>query len=314
MAFKAETQSFGSSIGVVELGTGGKAVKFGGENVFPFYTFDNAIENKPLVGIELTDTGIDETLSEYAKFYDGASSLADQAKKAAEAEGADFISIRFEGADPNGDINRSSEDCAAMAKEVADAVDLPIVICGCGNGEKDSELLDKIAAAVPDKNMLFLSSKEENYKTVGASVGLAYKQKVGAESAVDINLAKQLNVLLKQLGVNGADIVMNVGSAAAGYGFEYVISTMDRIKAAALGQGDGDLQVPIITPVAAQTYGVKESIATEEDAPEWGSREDRAIQMEIQTAVACLVSGSNAVILKHPVAVAEVSKLVKELV
>jgi acetyl-CoA decarbonylase/synthase complex subunit delta len=120
--------------------------------------------------------------------------------------------------------------------------------------------------------------------------------------------------LIKQLGVNSGDIVMNVGTATAGYGFEYVISTMDRIVAAALGQGDVDLQVPIITPVSSETYGVKESIATEEDAPDWGSREDRAIQMEIQTAVACLASGSNAVILKHPVSVAEVSKLIKELV
>jgi acetyl-CoA decarbonylase/synthase complex subunit delta len=314
MAFKAETQSFGSSIRTVTIGTGDKAVKLGGENVFNFYTFDNAIENAPKVGIEITDLGIDETLPELKKFYDGASSLADQAKKAASAEGADFLSLRFEGADPNGDVNRSAEDCAKMAKEVADAIDIPLVICGSKNSEKDNELFTKVAETVTDKNLLFLSCKEENYQNVGASVGLAFKQKVGAESAVDINLAKQLNVVITKLGVSADDIVMNVGTATAGYGFEYVISTLDRIKAAALGQQDGDLQVPIMTPVASETYNVKESLAEEADAPDWGPREERAIQMEIQTAAAVLASGSNAVILKHPASVATVSKMIKELV
>ena len=106
---------------------------------------------------------------------------------------------------------------------------------------------------------------------MGAAAGLAYKQIVGAESAVDINLAKQLNVLLTQLGVDGKSIVMNVGSAAAGYGFEYVVSTMDRVKAAALAQGDATLQMPIITPVASEAWSVKEAMASEADMPEWGN-------------------------------------------
>ncbi|SFB39697.1 acetyl-CoA decarbonylase/synthase delta subunit [Acetitomaculum ruminis DSM 5522] len=312
MAFKAATQKFGSSINAVELGVGDKKITLGGENVFPLYTFDDAIANSPKVGVELTDLGIDDTLPELKEFYAGCDTIADQAKKAATMEGADFLSLRFEGADPNGE-NKSTEDCVAIAKEVAAAVDLPIVICGCKNVEKDSELFSKIAEAVPDKNILFLACKEENYKNVGASVGLAYKQKVGAESAVDINLAKQLNVVLTQLGVNAGDIVCNVGSATAGYGFEYVVSTLDRIKSAALSQGDGDLQMPIMTPVASETYNVKESLASEEDAPEWGSREARAVEMEIVTATACIASGSNAVILKHPQSVATVSKFVKEL-
>ena len=107
---------------------------------------------------------------------------------------------------------------------------------------------------------------------------------------------------------------MNVGTAAAGYGFEYVVSTMQRVKAAALSQNDGMLQMPIITPVASETWGVKESMASEADMPEWGDVEQRGIDMEVETAAAVLVSGSNAVILKHPVSVATISKLVKELV
>ena len=200
-----------------------------------------------------------------------------------------------------------------MLKEVAEAVDLPIAVAGCKNAEKDAELLSKAAEALDGKNAMLLAAKEENYKTVGASVGLAYGQKVGAESAVDINLAKQLNVVLGQLGVKEDTIVMNVGTATAGYGFEYVVSTMDRIKAAALSQNDSALQMPIMTPIASETYNVKESIVSEADFPDWGDREQRAITMEITTATACLASGSNAVILKHPVSVATVSKFIKEL-
>ena len=312
MAFKPASQKFNAAINTVEIGCGDKKIALGGECVLPFYTFDAPIENAPKVGVELTDLGVSDTIKGLADFYAGATTVAEQAKKAAEMEGADFISIRFEGADPNGE-NKSVEECVEIAKAVADAVDMPLVIAGCKNAEKDADLFNKIAEALEGKNVLFLAAKEENYKTVGASAGLAYKQKVGAESAVDINLAKQLNVVLGQLGVANENIVMNVGSATAGYGFEYVVSTMDRVKLAALSQNDASLQMPIMTPVAAETYNVKESVATEEDVPEWGDVETRAIDMEVVTAVACLASGSNAVILRHPVSVATVSKFIKEL-
>ena len=312
MAFKPASQKFNAAINTVEIGCGDKKIALGGECVLPFYTFDAPIENAPKVGVELTDLGVSDTIKGIADFYAGATTVAEQAKKAAEMEGADFISIRFEGADPNGE-NKSVEECVEIAKAVADAVDMPLVIAGCKNAEKDADLFNKIAEALEGKNVLFLAAKEENYKTVGASAGLAYKQKVGAESAVDINLAKQLNVVLGQLGVANENIVMNVGSATAGYGFEYVVSTMDRVKLAALSQNDASLQMPIMTPVAAETYNVKESVATEEDVPEWGDVETRAIDMEVVTAVACLASGSNDVILRHPVSVATVSKFIKEL-
>ena len=181
------------------------------------------------------------------------------------------------------------------------------------NVEKDTELLPKVAEVLQGKNALVMSAREENYKAVGAAAGLAYNQKVGAESAVDINLAKQLNVVMTQLGVKAQDIVMNVGSAAVGYGFEYVVSTMDRIKGAALSQNDNMLQMPIITAVADEAWSVKEAMATEEDMPEWGPLEERGISMEVQTAAAVLASGSDAVILKHPQSVATISKMIKEL-
>ena len=307
MPFTAKSGKFNASINTVEFGTGDKAVKIGGENVFPLYSFDAAIENAPKVGIEITDFGMEHEPECIKKYYEGCATLADMARKAASMEGVDFLSFRMEGGDPNG-ANKSTEELIGELKEIADAV------CGCKNVEKDAELFSKAAEALNGKNAVILSAKEENYKTVGAAAGLAYKQIVGAESAVDINLAKQLNVLISQLGVDSKSVVMNVGSAAVGYGFEYVISTMDRVKAAALQQGDANLQMPIITPVAYEAGGVREAMASETDAPEWGSQEERGIDMEVETAMAVIAAGSNAVILKHPESIKIISGLMKELV
>ena len=313
MPFTGKSGKFNAAIRTVEIGTGDTAVKLGGENVMPLYSFDAPIENAPKIGVLITDLGMENEVAGIKGYYAGASSFAEIAKKAEEMPGADFVVLRFEGADPNGE-DRSIEDCVAIAKEVGDAITAPLVIEGCKNVEKDAELFTKVAEALQGKNVLIMSAREENYKAVAAAAGLAYGQKVGAESAVDINLAKQLNVLIGQLGVDPANVVMNVGSAAAGYGFEYVVSTMDRVKAAALSQGDVQLQMPIITPVADEAWNVKEAMASEADMPEWGSQEERGIDMEIETAAAVLASGSNAVILKHPASVATISKLINELV
>ena len=180
--------------------------------------------------------------------------------------------------------------------------------------EKDGELLPALAEALTGKNALFMSAKNENYKTVGAAVALANGQKLGAETADDINLAKQLNIMLKGLNVNPENVVMDIGTAAVGYGYEYAASTFDRIRLAALQQSDADLQMPILAAVCNDTWGVKESSATEEDEPAWGCREERAISMEVATAAADLTGGADAVVLRHPASVATIKKFITELV
>ena len=255
MPFNQKPQKFNAKINSVTIGNGDKTVTIGGENSFPFYSFDAPTENAPKIGVEISDLGLDEFSEGVKAYYEGATTMADIAKKAAAIEGADFVDL-----------------------------------------------------------ILDLSEKEENYKAIGAAAGLAYNQIVGAESAVDINLAKQLNVVTTQLGVDAKKIVMNIGSAAAGYGYEYVVSTMDRIKGAALGQNDNMLQMPIITPVSAETWAVKEATASEADMPEWGSADERGIDMEVMTAAADLAAGSDAVILRHPESIKTISKMIKALV
>ena len=313
MSFVPKTQPFRGSINAVTLGTGDKAVVIGGQNVLPFYTFDAPIENAPKIGVEISDLAAEWDVPGLVDFYAGCTTMAERAKKAETMEGADFICLNFEGADPNG-ANRSVEDCVADAKAVAEVVTMPIVILGCKNMEKDGALFSGIADALQGKNILVMSAKNEDYKTVGASVALAYGQKVGAETADDINLAKQLNIMMKGLGIAPENIVMNIGTAAVGYGYEYVASTLDRIRDAALKMADSDLQMPILAPVSTDTWGVKESTASEEDEPAWGCREERGINMEIATAAANLTGGADAVVMRHPAAVAAIKKFINELI
>ena len=312
MPFKQSPQTFAAKINAVTVGTGDSAIAIGGENVMPLCSFDAPIENAPKIGMQVSDLGYNAELPKLAEFYAGTSTLVERAQKAASLEGVDFISISLDSADPNGD-DRSIEDCVADCVAVCEAVNKPVAIQGSKNVEKDQHLFEKLAEALQGKNVLLLSAREENYKAIAAAAGLAYNQKLGAESAVDINLAKQLNVLISQLGVSADAVVMNVGTAAAGYGYEYVASTMNRIKLAALEQNDQQLQMPIVTPVAGDAWSVKEAVVSEADFPEWGPAEERGVQMEISTAAASLTCGSNAVILQHPESVATISALIAAL-
>ncbi|MCL1895223.1 MAG: acetyl-CoA decarbonylase/synthase complex subunit delta [Clostridiales bacterium] len=309
MPFKKTPQVFPSKVSETVIGTGDGAVTLGGENTLPLYAFDADIKNAPVVGIDFSDKGPDRSIPGVAAFFDGAETLAEVAARACTAEGAAFVSFSLKSADPNGD-DEPVEESVAKCREVAGAVTKPLVVQGSGNAEKDAQLLGKVAEALEGQNVLLMSAVEDNYKGIAVGAALAYGQKVAAESSVDINLAKQLNVMISQQGVKSENLVMQVGVAAAGYGFEYIASAMERIRGAGLSQNDDMLQTPIVTPLADEAWGVKESIVPEEDFPEWGPSEERGIHMEIATAVACLASGSNAVILKHPESIKTVSAII----
>ena len=312
MPFSPKKQVYSARINAVTLGTGERRAVIGGENVLPFHSFDAPIPNKPVIAVEISDRLLSGmTAPALRDFYSGCGSMADMARRAETLPGASALCLRFETADPNGE-DTPVETCAAEARAVAEAVRLPLVVMGCKNAEKDARLLEAMSVALEGRNALLCSAREENYRGVG-SAGMARGQKLGAESSVDINLAKQLNVLLSQMGVPSDSICMDLGSAAAGYGFEYLCSTMDRVKLAALAQNDAQLQMPIVSPVSTETWVVKESTAPGEENPGWGDAEERAIDMEVCTAAACLVSGANMVILRHPASVAAVAKFIDSL-
>jgi len=311
--FKKTVQKFSGKICEVEIGTGEKAIKLGGENTLPFYTFDGNAGNTQKVGMEISDIYPEEWSDALKDIYkDVCNDPVAWAKFVEEKYAPDFICLKLDSADPNG-LNKSVEESAQAAKAVVEAIKTPLVVAGTGNHEKDSKLFEKVAQELDGHNVLLLAAVEDNYKTIAAAGAMAYNHKVAAESSVDINLAKQINILVNQLGVPNEKIVDNIGSAAAGYGYEYVVSTLDRIRLAALGQNDKTLQVPIITPVSFDTWKVKESVELEADSPLWGSQEERGIAMEIATATGVLASGSNAVILRHPKSVETIKTFINEL-
>ena len=313
MAFTYKKQAFTARINEVRLGTGDHSLTIGGANTYPFYTFDAPTAHKPVIAVEVRDTGLaGETAPGMLAFYEGCKTPVEIARRAAQMEGASAICLRFESADPNG-ADTPAEACAALAADVARNVDLPLIVMGCGSFEKDAQIHAACAEALAGYNALMLSAREENYRSVAETAGLRCGQKVGAESAVDINLAKQLNVLLTQMKLPAASICMDLGSSAAGYGFEYLASTMDRVRAAALAQNDAMLQMPVVTPVCVEAWGTKEAMLPESEAPEWGPREQRGVEMEIATASACLISGSDLVILRHPEAVSAISRMIDSL-
>ena len=313
MAFVPKKQTYAARINAVTLGTGERAAVIGGGSAMPFCDFDARATNRPLVAVEITDLGLPADAPEGLRaFYAGCEGPVDMARRAAEMPGAGALCLRFEGADPLG-ADVTVEACVALAKQVAGAVGLPLILMGCGNAEKDAALIVALSEALEGENALMLSAREENYRAVGAAAGIAYGQKVGAESSVDINLAKQLNVLLTQIGVGADAVCMNLGSACAGYGFEYLASTMERVRLAALSQNDALLQMPVVTPVATEAWAVKEAVAPEAENPGWGPAEERGVEMEICTAAAALVSGSDLVILRHPAAVSTVAGFIDRL-
>ena len=143
MPFNQKPQKFNANINTVEIGCGDKAIKLGGENTFPFYTFDAPMENAPKVGVEISDMGL-ANVPGIQEYYAGATTMAEIAKKAEAVEGADFVCLRLEGGDPNG-ADKSVDELIAIVKEVGDAVTCPLVVEGCKNVEKDAELLPKVA-------------------------------------------------------------------------------------------------------------------------------------------------------------------------
>ena len=313
MAFKMSVQKYSGKISEVEIGTGEKSIKIGGESTLPFYSFDGDTGNTQKVGVEMLDVYPEGWTNEFKEIYkDVCDCPVKWAKYIEENLQPDFICLKLESCDPNG-LDRSPEECSQVVKNVVESVSLPVIIAGCGNHEKDAKVFEKVAQVVDGNNCLFLAATEDNYKTVGAASTMAYSHKVAAESSVDINLAKQLNVLLTQLGVKPENIVMNIGCSAVGYGYEYVASTMDRIRLAAFGQNDKTLQMPIVTPVSFETWNVKESIASVEDEPQWGCIEQRGINMEVSTATSTLVGGANAVVVRHPKSVETIKELVSAL-
>lgn len=300
MAFQIPKQPYSGKIGVTTIGTGAKAIKLGGEEAYPFHLFEGGMPNPPKIAMEVWDydPSNDWPAAAVAPFKDVISSPDIWAKECVEKYGADIIVLQLKSTDPNG-LNRRPDEAALVAKKVSDAIQVPLIVWGTANNQKDEDVLKKIAELCQGKNVALSPVEEGNHKGVGASA-LGYNQTIVASSPIDVNLAKQLNILLGNLGLSSNRIIIDPTTGGLGYGLEYSYSVMERIRMAALTQEDDKLQIPLISNIGNEIWKCKESGQSLDDAPTLGDPERRGILMETVAAVTYLMAGSDIVILRHP--------------
>ena len=313
MAFEIPKQIYSGSIKTVTIGKGDKALALGGETSYPFYIFEGVMPHKPRIAMEVwdKDPGEEWAAPAYAAIKDVAKDPVAWAQKCIKDFGAEAIALILVSTDPNGD-NASAESAAATAKKLAAAIDVPLIVYGTSSIEKDAEVLPAVAEACADKSIVIGPVQDKNYKKIGAAA-LAYKHTIIANSPIDVNLAKQLNILLGQLGVPDTRILVDPTTGGLGYGMEYCYSVMERDRMAALTQEDDKLQLPIVNYVGQEVWKVKECKQTNEEAPQLGDQTKRGILMEAVTAVSLLLAGSDLLILRHPEAVKLVKSMIQEL-
>jgi acetyl-CoA decarbonylase/synthase complex subunit delta len=299
LAFEFFKESYSGSIKEITLGKGDNAVTVGGEACYPFYQFEGAMPNKPKIAMEIWDMEPDEwPEAALSPFKDVISDPAAWAKKCVEEYGAEMIVLQLKSTDPNGE-DASADDAVASVKKVLGAVSVPLIIWGTANTEKDEEVLKKIAEECQGESLILGPVEDKNHKGIGAAA-MGFGHTVISSSPIDVNLAKQCNILLENLGMPMDRIIVDPTTGGLGYGLEYSYSVMERIRMAALAQGDDKLQLPLINNLGNEVWKCKEAKQTVEEAPLLGDPEKRPILMEAVGAVAYLMSGSNLLIMRHP--------------
>ena len=285
----------------VTMGNDGNEKVVGGSSSMPFQLFEGDHPNKPLIAMEVADLKPEdwpETLTQH--FSDVYDNPVAWAQKCVKVYGAEAIAVTLGSTDPNG-MNRSAADAAKTAADVIAAVDVPVIVWGCGNADKDTETLRDITSVIGDKKVCLSPLEDSNYRTIGATA-MAFQHPIVAASPIDVNLAKQLNILLENLGVSLDTVLMDPSIGSLGYGIEYTYSVMERIRIAALTQQDEKLQVPIICNLGCEVWKAKETKLPSDDMI--GDQETRGIMMEAITASCMLMAGGEVMIMRHPKAIA----------
>jgi acetyl-CoA decarbonylase/synthase complex subunit delta len=302
LAFEFFKESYTGSIKKITLGKGDNAVTVGGEACYPFYQFEGAMPNKPKIAMEIWDMKPDEwPEAAISPFKDVLADPAAWAKKCVEEYGADMIVLQLKSTDPNGN-DAPAEDAVASVKKVLGAVSVPLIIWGTANVEKDEAVLKKIAEECQGENLVLGPVEDKNHKGIGAAA-MGFGHTVIASSPIDVNLAKQCNILLENLGMPTDRMIIDPTTGGLGYGLEYSYSVMERLRMAALAQGDDKLQLPLINNLGNEVWKCKEAKQSVEEAPLLGDPEKRPILMEAVGAVAYLMSGSNVLMMRHPEAI-----------
>ena len=302
MSFEFYKESYAGAIKAISIGKGDKAVTVGGETCYPLYQFEGEMPHKPKIAMEIWDMAPDEwPAAALEPFKDVVADPAAWAKKCVEEFGAEIIVLQLKSTDPNG-TNASPADASATVKKVLGAVDVPLVVWGVANHEKDEAVFKKIAEDVQDVQLTLGPVEDKNHKGIGAAA-MGYGHAIISSSPIDVNLAKQVNILLENLGMPMDRVIIDPTTGGLGYGLEYSYSVMERLRMAAMAQGDDKLQMPIINNLANEIWKCKEAKQGVDEAPTLGDPEKRGILMEAVGAVTYLMAGSDILLMRHPEAI-----------
>jgi len=306
-------QTFSGAVGEVTLGgaNGRKAVTIGGARTIPYGGDRNATGHRPRIAVDVLDAAPQDWPPALAEPYKNVlDDPAAWASMAANDLGADLVCVKFDGIDPDGD-DRDAAHAVAVTRKVLEAVDVPLILWGCGNKEKDNAVMPKVSEAAKGEKVLLGTVTEDNYKSL-AAIAMADGHFLIAEAPLDINIAKQVNVLVSDTGFPLERIVMFQTTGALGYGLEYAYSIQERERLAALA-GDNLMAMPVICDCGSEAWRAKEAKAPAADFPAWGDETRRGPIWEAVTAVDLLQSGADILRLRHPEAVARVKTYIDRM-
>jgi len=312
MAIQIPKTVYNGKIKEIILGSGSQPIRVGGETCYPFYLFEGNMPNYPRIAMEVWDSPPTEWPTAALEPFAGVTEdPVAWAKKCVMDYGAEMICLQLISTDPNG-MNKGADEAATVVKRVSDAIDVPLIVWGVANPEKDTEVLRQVAEVCQGKNLIISPLEEKDYKKIGAAA-IGYKHIVVASSPIDINLAKQLNILLGNLGVPDTSLLMDPTVSSIGYGIEYCYSVMERIRAAGLTQSDDKLQFPLICNISKETWKTKEVKISEEDDPKFGDPKKRGVLLEAMSANCLLLAGADILVMRHPEAIKLVKEMISEL-
>jgi acetyl-CoA decarbonylase/synthase complex subunit delta len=291
-------------------GTRTKTVTVGGESTLPFLTAEGEMPNPPAIAFEVQDRYPDDWSELLLDVWGDA--LRDPAQWAQKAEeyGADIIALKLQSAHTEGD-NTDAAHAVETAKAVLGATGLPLIVYGPGQPEKDNEVLVAVAEAAKGERIAIGNCEEKNYRTMVAAA-LAHDQLVVAKTPIDVNLAKQLNILISDMRLDLDRVLMDSTTGALGYGLEYSYSVMERLRLAAL-TGDSMTQQPIVSTVGEEAWRAKEGKVNVGVPEAWGDWAKRSTNWEAITACTLIQSGADIVVLRHPDSIKLVKQTIAEL-
>ena len=294
-----------------EGATRGRTCRIGGATAMPFHLWEGENSNPPRVAMEVFDVVSEKYPRVLRDVYgDLLQQPAEMAKACVEKYGADLISVRLEGTHPEKG-NRTPEQAVQLVKSVLAAVEVPLIITGHNHYERNNEVMKAVAAACAGENLLLNWVEQNNYRTIaGAAIG--YGHCVVSQSPIDVNISKQMNILLTNMDLKREQIVIDPLTGAMGYGIEYSCSVMERIRLTGLN-GDAMLAMPMIVSPGQECAKIKELRASEKDVPAWGDLRRRATLWELTTAMNLLYAGADILIMYNPEAVAALKRAIARL-